>query len=73
MADGLKLGVVGFGGSVVPSFEFKSYNFEPKDDMTPVEAVYCALLFAQVREIWDLRMFVHLDKISRHFVGFVEE
>ncbi len=68
MENGLKVGVSGLQMVAIRPFKFKQYRFEPRDDMTPVEAAYCALLFAQIREIQDMEMFFCWDKISRHFV-----
>ena len=46
------------------------FEFEPKDDITPVEAARCGLLFASFvgsKGMMNTRKYIEENKLERHF------
>jgi hypothetical protein len=46
------------------------FEFEPKDDMTPVEAARCGFLFASFvgsKGMMNARKYIEENKLERHF------
>ena len=48
----------------------KSYTFEPQDDITPLESVWCAFFFASTLWSMDFESHEKWPIVKRHFVEY---